>query len=81
MKHFWIYAGESVTTLIVLVCLLFPLDPLIPLYCKPKDNDKNERRLLLYYCTSNGTQFFELEILHSSYFTLKVCMHIEIAKP
>ena len=29
----------------------------------------------------NGTQLFIFKILHTSYFTLKVCMRIEIAKP
>ena len=34
---------EMISILIVLVGLLFPLDPLIPLYCKPKDNEKKRK--------------------------------------
>ena len=30
---------------------------------------------------SNVTQFFVFKILHKSYFTLKVCIGIEITKP
>ena len=33
--------------------------------------------LLLVYCTSNGTQFFVLKILHEGFFTLKICLHID----
>ena len=40
-----------------------------------------KRTYLLVYCTSNGTQFFVFKVLHKSYFTLKVCMRIEIVKP
>ena len=36
---------------------------------------------LLVYCTSNGTQFFVFKILHGGFFTLKICMRIDIAKP
>ena len=36
---------------------------------------------LLVYCTSNGTHFFVFKILHEGFFTLKICMRIDIAKP
>ena len=36
---------------------------------------------LLIYCTPNGTQFFAFKILHEGFFTLKICMRIDIAKP
>ena len=37
--------------------------------------------VLLYYCTSNGTQFSFLKILFEGFFTLKICMRIDKAKP
>ena len=37
--------------------------------------------ILLVYCSSSGTQFFFFKIVHKSYFTLTVCMRIEIVKP
>ena len=36
---------------------------------------------LLVYCTSNGTQFFVFKILHEGFYTLQICMRIDIAKP
>ena len=39
------------------------------------------RSLLLVYCTSNETQFFVFKILHEGFFTLKICMRIDIANP
>ena len=36
---------------------------------------------LLVYCTSNGTQFFVFKILHEGFFTLKICMRIDTARP
>ena len=44
-------------------------------------SDSQSLGLLLVYCTSNGTQFFVFKILHEGFFTLKICICIEIAKP
>ena len=36
---------------------------------------------LQVYCTSNGTQCFAFKTLLKGFFTLKICISIEIAKP
>ena len=58
-------------------------DILFSIYCKfdpdtmPPDKRYN---VLLVYCTSNGTQFFVFKILHEGFFTLKICIRIDITK-
>ena len=37
--------------------------------------------VVVVYCISNGTQFFVLKMLHKGFFTLNICMRIDIAKP
>ena len=44
-------------------------------------SDQHRCYSLLVYCTSNGTQFFVFKILHECFFTLKICMRIDTAKP
>ena len=51
-----------------------------PIARKP-ELDSSHYLVLLFYCTSNGTQFFVFKILHEGFFTLKICMRIDIAKP
>ena len=49
---------------------------------KQKTTNKQTNKLTTgIYCTSNGTQFFVFKIFHEGFFTLKICMRIDISKP